>query len=92
MASAAPRPIALPRTPLFEALAAHDRASTAVVHSASGKTFTYASLLADVDDVRARLAAATGAADLREQRVALLIENGYEYVGAPARPPAPAAR
>lgn len=73
--------ITLPRTPLFEALARQPQDKSAIIHSASGKTFSYGSLLADVAAVRGRLLGAAGTEDLNEQRVALLIENGYEYVG-----------
>ncbi|KAL1305250.1 hypothetical protein AAFC00_002165 [Neodothiora populina] len=72
----------LPSTPLFEAISSHDPQSTAVVHSLSGRSFTYASLLQDVaarKDELARQATAVGSA-IQGQRVAFLIENSYDYV------------
>lgn len=78
--------VTLPRTPLFEALSKQPRDKTAIIHSASGKKFSYGSLLADIASARSRILAAVGSADghddLKEQRVAILVENGYEYVGA----------
>ncbi|KFA48936.1 hypothetical protein S40293_02523 [Stachybotrys chartarum IBT 40293] len=73
----------LPRLPVFEAIAGHDPASTAVVHARSRRTFTYGQLLGDVSRVRDQLRqAARGGVDLEGQRVAILVENGYDYVGA----------
>ena len=78
--------VTLPRTPLFEALSKQPQGKTAIIHSDSGKKFSYGSLLADIAATRSRVLAAVGGADgrddLKEQRVALLVENGYEYVGA----------
>jgi malonyl-CoA/methylmalonyl-CoA synthetase len=45
----------LPRLPIFEALAGHDPKSTVVVHSASGRKFTYGELLSDVVKEKERL-------------------------------------
>ncbi|KAH7313465.1 hypothetical protein B0I35DRAFT_451983 [Stachybotrys elegans] len=70
----------LPRLPIFEAIASHDPASPAVVHSLSRRTFTYGNLLAHVSRARDRLQQAHGGADLNGQRVAFLVENGYDYV------------
>lgn len=74
----------LPRTPLFEALKTHDPESTAVIHSLSGRQFTYGSLLKDVAAAKQRLAKDAGrdAAALQGERVAFIIENSYDYVGA----------
>lgn len=74
----------LPRTPLFEAISQHDPQSTAVVHSVSGRTFTYASLLQDVALAKQRLAQDAGRSEkgISGERIAFLIENSYDYVGA----------
>jgi len=74
----------LPRTPLFEALSQHDPQSPVVVHSLSGRTFTYGSLLQDVLAAKQRLAedAAEKVDSVEGERVAFLIENSYDYVGA----------
>lgn len=71
----------LPRLPVFEAIASHDPASTAVVHSASQRTFTYGELLGDVSRVRDRLLKEAGRDDIDGERVAFLVENSYDYVG-----------
>ncbi len=72
----------LPRLPIFEAVARHDPRSTAVVHSLSGRIFTYGELLADVSRARDRLRDARPAgAGLDGERIAFLVENSYDYVG-----------
>jgi malonyl-CoA/methylmalonyl-CoA synthetase len=75
---------ALQRSALFEALKQHDRDSTAVVHSLSGRSFTYGSLLHDVAAAKDRLLTSTGRTpqSIVGERVAFLIENSYDYVGA----------
>ncbi|POR39110.1 Acyl-CoA synthetase family member 3, mitochondrial [Tolypocladium paradoxum] len=70
----------LPRLPIFEAVARHDPEATAVLHSVSGRSFTYGQLLADVGRARDRLREARGAADLDGERIAFLVENSYDYV------------
>lgn len=71
----------LPRLPILEAVAAHDPASTAVVHALSGRRFAYGALLGDVARARDRLREATAGQSLVGERVAFLIENSYDYVG-----------
>ena len=71
----------LPRLPLFEAIANHDPRSTAVVHSVSGRRFTYGELLGDVAEAKDRLLLETGGVPLDGQRIAFLVENSYDYVG-----------
>jgi len=74
----------LPRTPLFEALTKHDPNSTAVVHSLSGRSFTYGHLVRDVAVAKDRIAKDAGRDDegMYGERVAFLVENSYDYVGA----------
>lgn len=72
----------LPKLPLYEAIAGHDPQSTAIIHSSSGRSFSYGSLLSDAADAKERLREAAGSQALRGQRVAFLAENGYDYVGA----------
>jgi len=72
----------LPRLPLFDAIAGHDPQSTAVIHCASGRRFTYGSLLQDVVHAKERLREAAGSQAVEGQRVAFLVENSYDYVGA----------
>ncbi|KFH43369.1 Acyl-CoA synthetase family member-like protein [Hapsidospora chrysogenum ATCC 11550] len=70
----------LPRLPILEAVSRHDPASTAVVHAASGRRFTYGELLGDVGRARDLLREARGGADLDGERIAFLVENSYDYV------------
>lgn len=72
----------LPRLPVFEAIASHDPQSTAVIHSVSGRRFSYGELLSDVADAKQKLLAAAGPTPIDGQRIAFLVENGYDYVGA----------
>ena len=75
----------LPRLPVFEAIAGHDPGHPAVVHSVSGRRFTYGELLKDAADAKEKLAAAVPGVDLSGQRIAYLVENSYDYVGAEER-------
>lgn len=76
----------LPRTPLFEAIRSHGPESSAVIHSISGRQFSYGSLLKDVAIAKQRLANDAGrtAEALQGERIAFLVENSYDYVGAPS--------
>ncbi|KAK3074453.1 hypothetical protein LTR53_003124, partial [Teratosphaeriaceae sp. CCFEE 6253] len=59
-ATAAPTMVPLQRSAFFEAIQKHDPESTAIVHSLSGRSFTYGSLLHDVTAAKARLLEGTG--------------------------------
>lgn len=72
----------LPRLPIFEAIARHDPESAAVVHSVSGRRFTYGELLGDVAEAKDKLVKGAGGKPMDGQRVAFLVENSYDYVGA----------
>lgn len=73
----------LPNTHIFRALQNHAPDSLAVVHSASSRSFTYGSLIADVvrakDDLEQKATTAQG--QLAGERIAFLAENSYDYVG-----------
>jgi acyl-CoA synthetase (AMP-forming)/AMP-acid ligase II len=71
----------LPRLPIFEALSRHDPKSTVVVHSASGRKFTYGELLSDVAEGKEKLLKEGGGV-IDGERIAFLVENSYDYVGA----------
>ncbi len=76
-----------PDLPIFRAIASHDPQSTAVIHSKSERRFTYGELLKDVEGAKIKLyrqlkAAAPPNEAIGGQRVAFLVENGYDYVGA----------
>ncbi|PHH82545.1 hypothetical protein CDD82_5648 [Ophiocordyceps australis] len=73
-------PSALPRLPLFEAIAAHDPTSTAVIHSSSGRSFSYRGLLPDVRRARDCMRQARPVSELAGKRIAFLVENSYDYV------------
>lgn len=74
----------LPRFPLFQELLRHDSDRKAIVHHPSGRSFSYGELLYDVADTAADLRAKAGGRDLQGERIAFLVENGYDYVGAPS--------
>ena len=75
----------LPRSPVLEAIASHDPTSTAVIHSASRRRFTYGELVHDVAEAKAKLLVSAGDTPTDGQRIAFLVENGYDYVGADIR-------
>ncbi|KAF2815140.1 acetyl-CoA synthetase-like protein [Mytilinidion resinicola] len=70
----------LPRLPIFEAVKKHDPNSTAVVHSLSGRCFTYGELMNDVAAARDRLVKKANGRSTQGERIAFLVENGYDYV------------
>ena len=74
----------LPRLPIFEAISNHDPKTTAVIHSTSGRRFTYGELLYDIINARDRLLKQAGNEELAGRRIAFLVENGYDYVGTTA--------
>ena len=74
-----------PDLPIFRAISSHDPDSTAVIHSGSNRHFTYGDLLKDVEDAKIKLYGQLKTASpesIGGQRVAFLVENGYDYVGA----------
>ena len=75
---------ALQRSTLFELMLEHQQDSLAIIHSLSGRSFTYGSLLHDVATAKERLLQETGKDEksIAGERVAFLIENSYDYVGA----------
>ncbi|WPG97672.1 Hypothetical protein R9X50_00045200 [Acrodontium crateriforme] len=74
--------VALRRSAFLEAIQKHDPNSTAVVHSLSGRSFTYGSLLQDIAIAKENLLQTTGKDEksISGERIAFLIENGYDYV------------
>ena len=76
-----------PDLPIFRAIASHDPKSTAVIHAESGKQFTYGNLLRDVEAAKITLynqlkSASVQGESIGGQRVAFLVPNSYNYVGA----------
>lgn len=76
-----PGPRNLPRIPIFEAIQKHDPTTTAVVHSKSGRSFTYGQLILDVAVEKERLLSEAGEHAVEGQPVAFLVENNYDFVG-----------
>lgn len=72
----------LPNLPIFRAVASHDPNSIAVIHSQSGRSFTYGQLLQDVAEAKDRLHIEAGGGAIEGERIAFLVENSYDYVGA----------
>jgi hypothetical protein len=71
----------LPKSPIFEAIASHDPQSTVVIHSSSGRRFTYGELLRDVAEAKDKLLQ-NAEGPIKGARIAFLVENSYDYVGA----------
>lgn len=71
----------LPRKPIFGEMAKHDPKSIAVVQSEDGKSFTYGQLLKDVVASKQNMLEAAKVQKLDGERVAFMVENGYDYVG-----------
>ena len=71
----------LPNLQLFQNIAKHDQNSTAVIHSGSGRRFTYGELLVDVAKAKHNLHNVAGTDSISGERVAFLVENSYDYVG-----------
>ncbi|KAF2994364.1 hypothetical protein E8E13_001321 [Curvularia kusanoi] len=72
----------LQRSAFFEAIQRHDPNSTVVREQSSGKEHTYRSLLRDVYLAKENLLQITRKTeeDLAGERVAFLVENGYNFV------------
>jgi len=71
----------LPNSSIFRTLAKHDPQHLAIVHSQSGRAFTYGSLIHDVAAAKDSLWERNGQKSLNGDRVACLPENGHVYVG-----------
>lgn len=76
----------LPNVPLFHAFQSHNPSNTAVVHTANANDYSYGNLVTDIIRSGDRLRQifpenATGKNPIRGERVAFLVENGYDYVG-----------
>ena len=67
---------------IFQAIRNHNPGSVAVAHCSSGKQFTYGDLVNDVLQEQRRLQDNAGKAGLVGERIAFLVENSYDYVGA----------
>ena len=72
----------LPKLPIFEAIASHDRQRIAIIHSQSQKSYTYGQLLSDISKSKERLIEGAEGNGIEGQRISFLVENSYDYVGA----------
>lgn len=72
----------LPKLGMLEAIASHPPESIAVAHYPSGREFTYNGLLHDIAEARYRLYETVDRRPLEGERIAFMVENSYEYVGA----------
>lgn len=73
----------LPNLDLFRALKGHHAATPAVIHSGSGQTYSYGSLLGDVTRTKDLILQTrlNRPGVVRGQPIAFLADNGYDYVG-----------
>lgn len=72
----------LPKLRIFDAIAQHDPKKVAIIHSISGRQFTYGQLLEDVATAKEELINLMPPGQALEgQRVGFLMENSYDYVG-----------
>lgn len=73
--------ITIQRSAFFEAIQQHNPASIAVINHDSGAAFSYRTLLGDVACAKEQLLQTAGRDDISGERIAFLVENGYDYVG-----------
>ncbi|KLU89839.1 hypothetical protein MAPG_08808 [Magnaporthiopsis poae ATCC 64411] len=74
--------VSLQRSAFFEAIQRHEPSSLAVIENASGASFSYQTLLQSVARAKEQLLRKTGRTDetISGERVAFLVENGFDYV------------
>jgi hypothetical protein len=73
--------ISVQRSAFLEAIQKHNPSSTAVVHHDSGTSFSYGTLLHDIACAKERLLCSHSKDSIAGERVAFLVENGYDYIG-----------
>ena len=75
--------IGLQRSTFFEALRKHESSSTAIVNHGCDATYEYDQLLRDVAGTKDQLIQMKlgSGSSIAGQRIAFLVENGYDYVG-----------
>ncbi|KIL88220.1 hypothetical protein FAVG1_08298 [Fusarium avenaceum] len=72
--------ITLQRSAFVEAIRKHDQSSIAVVESESGESFSYDTLLKSIAGAKELLLSKTGKDDISGERVAFMVESGFQYV------------
>jgi malonyl-CoA/methylmalonyl-CoA synthetase len=71
----------LPNLAIFEGIAKHDPASTAIIHSGSEQSFSYGNLLQDVVAAKKDISKIENGSNLRGECIAFVAENNYNYAG-----------
>ncbi|RGP69400.1 acyl- synthetase family member mitochondrial [Fusarium longipes] len=74
-------PTTLQRSSFLEAIQKHEPYSLAVVENASGASFSYNILINSIAHAKEELLAQAGRTDISGERIAFMVEAGYEYVG-----------
>lgn len=72
---------ALQRSSFIEAIQKHDPSSLAILENDSGASFSYGTLLNSIAHAKDELLCKAGRADISGERIAFMVESGYEYVG-----------
>ncbi|KAM0227704.1 hypothetical protein ACHAP5_012126 [Fusarium lateritium] len=72
--------VILHHSAFIEAIQKHDQESIAVVESDSGESFCYRSLLNSIACAKELLLAKVGKNDISGERIAFMVESGFEYV------------
>jgi hypothetical protein len=73
--------ITLQRSAFLEAIQKHDQSSIAVVESDSGESFSYHTLLNNIVCTKELLLSKMGKDDVSGERIAFMVESGFQYVG-----------
>jgi malonyl-CoA/methylmalonyl-CoA synthetase len=73
--------ITLQRSAFIEAIQKHDQSSIAVVENDSGESFSYHTLLDSVARAKELLLSKVGKDDVSGERIAFMVESGFQYVG-----------
>ena len=72
-------------SPLVAVISGHRHDACAIIHSDSDKGFTYGRLCQDIANAKVRLRQDLFQGRTPEgQRLAFMLDNGYDYVGAPS--------
>ncbi|QPC64391.1 hypothetical protein HYE67_006622 [Fusarium culmorum] len=70
----------LQRSSFIEAIQKHEPASLAVLENDSGASFSYGTLLKSIAHAKDQLLSKAGRTDVSGERIAFMVESGYEYV------------
>lgn len=71
----------LQRSSFLEAIQKHEPASLAVLENDSGASFSYGTLIKSIAHAKDQLLSKAGRTDVSGERIAFMVESGYEYVG-----------